>query len=229
MQSLVMIPGLGSDRAVWQPTIDALDGKLACVVGDTSIDATLAAMARRILISAPPRFALAGVSMGGMVALELMKLAPERVSHLALVDTSARPDTAWKKVYRRLAILVAAMTRDFRRASARSVSSLVHASAPDDVRVALTDMGARVGPEVFIRQNGALIGRSDLRPGLSGIAVPTAVVVGRDDRLTPVGVSEELRALIPGSTLHVIPDCGHLPPIERPKIMASLLEALVSG
>jgi pimeloyl-ACP methyl ester carboxylesterase len=89
MQSLVLIPGLGSDGAVWRRTIAALDGKIDCRVGDTLSDATLASMARRILHQAPKSFALAGVSMGGMVALELIKIAPERVSRLALVDTNA--------------------------------------------------------------------------------------------------------------------------------------------
>src|ERR1700761_5462200 len=99
-QTLVLIPGLGSDGAVWRRTIAALGDDTDCLVGDTLRDGTLPDMARRILAQAPPRFALAGVSMGGMVALELMKLAPERVTHLALVDTNARPDGLGQKAYR---------------------------------------------------------------------------------------------------------------------------------
>jgi len=90
-QSLVLIPGLGSDGAVWRRTIAALDGKADCRVGDTLSDETLADMARRILSQAPKSFALAGVSMGGMVALELIKIAPERVSRLALVVRTRGP------------------------------------------------------------------------------------------------------------------------------------------
>ena len=90
---LILIPGLGSDRAVWQPTIDVLGDAADCTVGDTLADDSLSGMAARILAAAPDRFALAGVSMGGMVALEIMRLAPERVMRLALVDTSWRWST----------------------------------------------------------------------------------------------------------------------------------------
>ena len=93
MQTLVLIPGLGSDAAVWRRTIAALGDEVECRVGDTLNDDSLADMAARILGEAPKRFALAGVSMGGMVALEMMRIEPERVSHLALVDTTVSPDT----------------------------------------------------------------------------------------------------------------------------------------
>ena len=227
MQSLVLIPGLGSDGAVWRRTIAALDGKVDCRVGNTLSDETLASMARRILNQAPKSFALAGVSMGGMVALELIKIAPERVSRLALVDTNARPDTLGRTAYRHLANLVAGMTGDFRRLSERSVSSLVHPSAPDDVRAELVEMGARVGARTFIRQNRAVIARRDLRKALPEIRVPTAVVVGEEDRITPVEQSREIHRLTLGSTLHVIPECGHLPPIEKPEALAALLNDLL--
>jgi pimeloyl-ACP methyl ester carboxylesterase len=92
--SIVMIPGLGSDAAVWQPTIDALGTDADCIVGDTLSDTSLPGMAARILMQAPDRFALAGVSMGGMVALEIMRRAPERVTRLALLDTNARAPSA---------------------------------------------------------------------------------------------------------------------------------------
>jgi pimeloyl-ACP methyl ester carboxylesterase len=165
--------------------------------------------------------------MGGMVALELIKIAPERVSRLALVDTNARPDTLGRRAYRHLSNLVAAMTGDFRRLAERSVSSLVHPSAPDDVRGELVEMGARVGARTFIRQNRAVIARRDLRKVLPEIRVPTAVVVGEEDRITPVEQSREIHRLTPGSTLHVIPDCGHLPPIEKPEVLAALLNDLL--
>src|SRR5580704_16286830 len=103
MQTLVMIPGLGSDSAVWRRTIEAMKSSVDCLVGDTLSDDSLEGMAQRILDQAPESFALAGVSMGGMVALEMMKAAPDRVAQLALVDTNARPDTFRQKIYRRLA------------------------------------------------------------------------------------------------------------------------------
>jgi pimeloyl-ACP methyl ester carboxylesterase len=226
MQNLVMIPGLGSDAAVWRRTIAALNNEVNCLVGDTHNDRSLRGMAQRILGQAPATFALAGVSMGGMVALEMMKIAPERVTRLALIDTNARADAMARKAYRYLANVVA-ITGDFERLSARSVKSMVHPSAPDDVRAELAEMGARVGARTYIRQNRAVAARTDLRPVLQRIAVPTAVIVGSDDRLTPIELSREIHDLTPGSTLHVIPDCGHLPPIEKPAALGGILLGLV--
>ena len=227
MPTLVLIPGLGSDAAVWQRTIAALDNEVCCLVGDTLSDDTLPGMARRILGQAPRSFALAGVSMGGMVALELMKVAPERVRQLALVDTNARPDTFRRKAFRHLANLVVGRTKDFRRAAERGLGSLVHPLTSADVRAELVEMGVRVGARTYIRQNRAVSARGDLRKVLPGIAVPTAVIVGQEDRLTPAGLSKEIHALTPGSTLHIIPDCGHLPPIEKPEVIAALLKELL--
>lgn len=227
-QDLVLIPGLGSDAAVWRRTIAALGGDCRCLVGDTLSDDSLSAMARRILGQAPPTFALAGVSMGGMVALELMKASPERVTHLALIDTIARPDTFGQKIYRRLANLVVGATKDFEGLARRSQGALVHPSAPGDVRDELLRMGVRVGAATYVRQNRAVLARDDLRPALPKIAIPTAVIVGAQDQMTPVALSREIHALTPRSTLHVIVDCGHLPPIEKPDVTAALLKELLS-
>ncbi len=226
-RTLVLVPGLGSDAAVWQRTITALGGAVHCIVGDTLGDDTLAGMARRILDRAPQEFGLAGVSMGGMVALELMRIAPGRVTRLALVDTIARPDTFGQRMFRRPTNVVVATSGDFRRLARRSLDSLVHPSASEDVRDELLEMSVRVGSRVYIRQNRAVTARDDLRRLLPGIAVPAAVIVGREDRMTPVGLSREIHILIPGSTLHVIPECGHLPPIGRPEVMAVLLKELL--
>jgi pimeloyl-ACP methyl ester carboxylesterase len=226
MQNLVMIPGLGSDAAVWKRTITALDGEVDCLVGDTHSDRSLRGMAQRILGQSPKTFALAGVSMGGMVALEMMKIAPERVTRLALIDTNARPDAMARKAYRYLANLVA-ITANFERLSERSVSSLVHPSTPNDVRAELAEMGARVGVKTYCRQNRAVAARADLRPVLQGVAVPTAVVVGAEDQLTPLELSQEIHHRTPGSTLHIIPGCGHLPPIEKPEVLAAILSGLM--
>ena len=195
-------------------------------MGDTLRDPTLTEMAGRILDQAPERFALAGVSMGGMVALELMRLAPQRVSHLALFDTNASPDTVRGRSYRHLANVVVGVA-NYRRLAERTIGSLVAAGAPADVREELVDMSVRVGARAYVRQNRAVIARADLRPVLPTIRVPTAVIVGEEDRITPVRQSRAIHFLTPGSTLEVVPDCGHLPPIERPELAAALIVALL--
>ena len=227
MQTLVLIPGLGSDDAVWRRTIDALRGEVDCLVGDTLRDDSLEGMAARIHDQAPGRFALAGVSMGGMVALELMRIAPERVSHLALIDTTILPDTFGRKAYRHLTNLVVGTSSNFPRLAERSLGSLVHQDAPEDVRAELVEMSVRVGPRAYVRQNRAVIARGDLRSVLPGVRAPTAVIVGEEDRMTPVEMSQEIHRLTLGSTLHVIPNCGHLPPIEKPDAVAALLLELL--
>ena len=228
MQTLVMIPGLGSDAAIWRRTIAALEGAVDCLVGDTLSDDSLQGMARRILDQAPETFALAGVSMGGMVALQIMRMAPRRVTQLALIDTNARPDTDATKAIRDSANLLAATTLNFGELSERSVGSLIHPSASEDVRSEMMAMGARVGATTYIRQNRAVAARQDMRPILRGISVPTAVVVGSDDTLTPMELSREIHDLTPGSVLHVVPDCGHLPSIEKPEELAAILLGLLS-
>jgi pimeloyl-ACP methyl ester carboxylesterase len=222
MQDLVLVPGLASDSAVWRRTVLELNGEVNCLIGDTLSDDSLSAMAQRILKNAPQQFALAGVSMGGMVALEMVRMAPERVTCLALVDTSARPDTFSRKAYRHLAnLLVAAF--DYRRLIEFSMGSTVHPSAVSDIRAELIEMGLRLGARTYIRQNRAVLVRADLRPILHGITIPTTVVVGAEDRMTPVRLSQEIHELIPGSKLQIIDGCGHVPTIEKPEAMARIL------
>ena len=228
MQDLVLVPGLGSDGAVWARTMVALGGDVHCTVGDTLQDRTLAAIAKRVLKEAPERFALAGVSMGAMVALEVVRAAPERVTHLALVDTTAQPDSFGRKAYRLLANLVAGTSRDYRRLAERSLNLLVHASTAADVRDEIVEMSVRVGARTYVRQNTAVLMRGDLRRVLPNVAVPTAVIVGEQDATTPVAQARVIHELTPGSTLQVIPGCGHLPPIERPEVVATLLKTLLS-
>jgi pimeloyl-ACP methyl ester carboxylesterase len=207
MQTLVMIPGLCSDAAIWRRTIGALDGAVDCLVGDTLSDDTLQGMAQRILDQAPETFALAGVSMGGMVALQIIMIAPQRVMRLALIDTNARSDNIKRKAVRYLSNFAAEMASNFDKLSERSASSLIHPSASEDVRAEMASMGARVGAKIYIRRNRAVAARNDMRHVLGTITVPTAVIVGSEDTLTPVKFSQEIHDLTPGSALHIIPDC----------------------
>lgn len=223
MDTLVLVPGLGSDAAVWRPTVDALGSDHDCRIGNTFKADSLRGMAADILAGAPPRFALAGVSMGGMVALEMIRLAPDRVTRLALFDTNAYPDTPEQSGRRRATDAAMLATDDLRALSAPFIAFMVHPRAERAVHDALADMTMRVGADAYVRQNRAVAARADLRPVLPGIAVPAMVAVGAQDLMTPPALAREMQEAIPGATLSVIPDCGHLPPIERPDATAALL------
>lgn len=223
MTALILIPGLGNDAAVWQPTMDELGDEVDCQVGDTLNDDTLEGMVRRILADAPDRFALAGVSMGGMVALEIMRTAPERVTRLALVDTNARPDTPEQTARRRATNAAMLAADDLAALAGPGIAYMLHPATGADARAALMAMTLRVGASAYVRQNEAVIARADLRPVLGTIAIPTIIVVGREDLMTPLACSQEISDAIPNARLRIIPDCGHLPPIEQPQALAALL------
>ena len=226
MSDLVLIPGLGSDAAVWSRTIDELHG-VRCTVGDTLRDDSLSEMARRILAAAPATFVLAGVSLGGMVALEIMRAEPGRVTGLAIVDSNAFPDTPEQAEQRRRTIAAVRIGVDLRASGQASLAWLVHPDAPADVRNEIVEMGIRVGAETYARQVEAVLHRPDQCPVLSGISVPTLVIAGANDAMIPVSCARAIAASIPGAELKVIPDCGHLPPIEKPLAVADLLHTLV--
>jgi len=166
----------------------------------------MAEIAAAILVAAPPRFALAGISMGGYVCLEIMRQAPERVIKLALLNTSARPDTPEQVTLRRALV-------------AQLMSAILHPAHQNDpvLRNANVQMGLTVGLEGLIRQTEAVIGRIDSRPSLPAIRVPTLILVGDRDPLTPPDRSEEMAAAITGARLVVVPECGHGSTLEQPK------------
>lgn len=228
MRDLVLIPGLGSDAAVWSRTINALGDDARCTVGDTLQDGSLAGMARRILAAAPPKFALAGLSMGGMVALEIMRTAPDRVTGLAIVDSNPFPDTAEQAEQRRRTIAAVRAGVDLRDAGRTSLRWLVHPDAATDVKDEIVEMGVRVGLDAYVRQIEAVLHRDDQRPVLATINVPTLVITGANDAMIPVSCAQAINASIRNSLLKVVPNCGHLPPIENPEAVADLLRGLLA-
>jgi pimeloyl-ACP methyl ester carboxylesterase len=215
-QPIVFLPGLICDARLWRDVIDGLADTVAPMVADLRLDETIAGMAARTLAAAPPRFALAGLSMGGYVALEIMRQAPERVTHLALFDTSARADTEERRETRRKGIEMIGQGK-FIGVSRGLLGSLL---APHHLGTPLADevqaMSERVGGEVYIRQQKAIMNRVDSVPLLKGIAVPTLVGVGALDKMTPPELAEEMAGLIPGAELVRFPDAAHLPTLENP-------------
>jgi pimeloyl-ACP methyl ester carboxylesterase len=225
-EPLVFIPGLNCTPALYAPQAERFGHDRPIVFADNRQDATIAAMAGRLLGQAPARFALAGLSMGGYVALEIMRLAPHRVSRLALLDTSARPDTEDATIRRRR-LMGMAEEGAFQAVHDALWGALVHPSRRQDgaLESIVKTMMLETGPEAFVRQQRAIIGRADSRPFLKAIAAPTLIVVGEGDAITPPDKAEELQAGIEGAELVVVPDCGHLSTLEQPERVNEALGA----
>lgn len=214
---LLLLPGVLNDGDLWAHQTKHLSGIAEISIGDTTTHGDLSELAAAILAAAPERFALAGLSMGGYVAFEILRQAPERVLRLALVDTSARPDTQERKQHRR-GLIQLAERGEFRGVTPRMLPWLIAERHLENA--ALTErvyaMAGRVGREGFVNQETSIMERPDSRPMLSGIKVPTIVICGRDDKLTPPARAEEMAAGIPGADLLVVSGAGHLAPMERP-------------
>lgn len=220
---LLLLPGLICDERLWRDVIAGLDAR--SVVADLTQDDSIGAMAQRALAAAPARFALAGLSMGGYVAFEIMRQAAERVTHLALLDTSARADDDARKETRRKGIEMVGQGK-FIGVSRGLLGSLVapqHMGTPvaGDVQA----MSERVGQAAYMRQQVAIMNRVDSRPTLGDIQVPTLVGVGESDKLTPPELAEEMAAGIAGSELVRFPDSAHLPTMENPSAVVEAMKA----
>ena len=225
---LLLLPGLLCDARLWRDVMAGLGGLASCQVAETAQDDSLAAMATRALAAMPPRFAMAGLSMGGYLAFEIMRQAPERVSRLALFDTSARPDTPFQARRRRGLIALVGSGQfhggQFRGVTPRLLPRLLHpAHLHGPLAGEVMAMAERLGRQAFLRQQAAILGRPDSRPLLPRLALPCLVAVGEADAMTPPALAEEIAAGIPGARLEVIPGCGHLPPLEAPEAVTALL------
>ena len=228
--ALVLLPGLLCNERLWRPQIRGLADIAEIVVADLSQGTSMADMAARVLSAVPERFALAGLSMGGYVAFEIMRRAPERVVRLALLDTSARADSPEVAARRRGLINLAQRGR-FTVVSERLLPMFVHEDRlGDEALIAeIMAMNGEAGWDMFLRQQHAIRGRPDSRSDLPLIRCPTLVLCGRQDQLTPLGMSEEIAARIPGARLSVIEECGHLSTLERPGKVTAEMRAWLCG
>jgi pimeloyl-ACP methyl ester carboxylesterase len=165
--------------------------------------------------------------MGGYVALEVMRKAPERVSGLALLDTSARPDTE-EAIENRRALMRRAKS-DFPSVIEKLLPKMLHPAHLEDGMIAGTfvAMAERLGEEVFVRQQKAIIGRIDSRPSLTRIKCPTLVLCGREDAITPVEVHREIAAWVPTARLEIVKGAGHLSPLEQPEKVTGALRSWI--
>ncbi|MCI2394104.1 alpha/beta fold hydrolase [Aliiroseovarius sediminis] len=217
-EPVVLIPGMMCDARVFGPQIDDLSRDHIVIVAPPIHGETIRDMAGHILDQLPPRFALAGLSMGGIVAMEIARRAPERVTRLALMSTSPLPDTPAQATWREPQIV--------RASAGRLAEAMADALAPDNLapgcgRAAVVDlvndMAHGLGGEMFVRQSRALQRRPDAQRSLQKLRIPTMVLCGAHDGLTPPRRHETMAALIPGAELVILPGAGHLPTVEQPQ------------
>lgn len=223
---LALLPGLLLDGRLWQHQVPALEDLAEIRIADFTTQDSGEAMAASVLAMMPQRFALAGLSMGGYVAFEVLRQAPERVTHLALLDTRARLDTP-EEASRRRGLMELATKGRFKGVTPQLLPLLLHPRHLEDkaLTALVMEMAESVGREAFLRQQKAILTRADNLPLLPSIRQPTLVLCGRQDALTPLPMSEEMAARIPGARLRVIEDSGHLTPLEQPEATTQALRA----
>lgn len=221
---ILLVPGLNCSSRLWWPQVPYLWRRGPVAMADHTGADTMAAIAARILEHAPPRFVLAGLSMGGYLSFEIWRQAPDRVAGLILLDTSARPDTP-EQTEKRLRQIAIAERGQFEAIAEMQFPLLVHPDRLGDaeLRQTVTKMAEETGAAAFINQQRAIMGRADSRPTLASINVPTLVVVGEGDALTPPDVAQEIAHGIPGASLVVVPGSGHLTTLEKPKQVTDIL------
>jgi pimeloyl-ACP methyl ester carboxylesterase len=224
---ILLVPGLGCSARLYSPQIEALWRFGPVTVADHTRDETMDAIARRILDAAPPRFALAGLSMGGFISLAMLRLAPDRIDRLALLDTNARADVP-ERIAEREKFIALVQRGRFAEVNAALTPRYLHPNHRSDNFVKLVEqMADDVGVDGFIRQQRAIMSRPDSRPMLPGIKCPTLVLVGDSDAATPPELSKEMSDAIPGAKLAVVKECGHLSTVEQPQaVNAAMAEWL---
>jgi len=220
---LVLLPGMMCDGRLFAPQMAALGRRVVQVSPVTEHD-SVQALAAEVLAHAPPRFALAGLSMGGIVAMEVVRQAPGRVDRLALLDTNPRAEAPEVQANR---------VPQIERARANGVDTVMRDEmkpnylAPGPGRAAILDlcmdMALALGVEVFERQSLALRDRPDQQDTLRGFRGPALVLMGEHDRLCPLDRHELMHALIPQSVLTIVPDAGHLSTLENPEMTTAAM------
>ena len=213
---IVLVPGFMCDGELWRDQVPALSRIGDCHVADITAAASLEEMARAILDAAPGPFRLAGFSLGGYVAQAVLRLAPERVEKLALIDTSMKADSPEKRAQRDQLSRAAMAPGRFAGMSGNLLRSYVDEANLGDAELTgrILSMTQRLGREVFVRQNAVL--RGDGADVLRAVACPALVLCGRRDRITPLDLHVEMAGLIPGARLVVVEECGHMAPMEKP-------------
>ncbi|MCK7611081.1 alpha/beta fold hydrolase [Roseibium sediminicola] len=225
MTPLVLLPGMMCDARLYGPQIAALSGRVPLHLAPIKDRQSVEELAVDILETAPPRFALAGLSMGGIVAMEVIRQAPERIDRLALLDTNPRAEL--EEVRQRREPQIEAVRngrlKDIMRDELKP-NYLAEGPRRQDVLDLCMAMALDLGPDVFERQSRALQTRPDQQETLKQVRCPTLILMGADDRLCPRDRHELMHALIAGSTLQIIDGAGHLPTLEQPNAVTAALK-----
>lgn len=221
---LILLPGLLNTEQLWADQVVGLGSERPVRVYRTDSFDSLFKLASSILEDAPERFALAGLSMGGYVAFEIMRQAPERVDRLALVDTTARPDSLEQST-RRTSAIAEALENGLDEIINNLLPSLLDPKNIENRNLItiIKQMAHKIGVEGFINQQRAILSRPDSRSDLANIHCPTIILVGLNDRLTPLNFASEMQSRIPVSSLVEIPESGHLSPLENPSAVTVAL------
>jgi len=223
---LLLLPGTLNDAALWRAQIKALGGVADIRVADFTSQPSIAAMAEDAIATMPDgRFALAGFSLGGFVAFEILRRAAKRVLGVALVNTQARPEPPESRPGRERMMALAG--RDLPGLTGALIQFMLPPQRQGDAELmaAVLSMMNRVGAEAFVRQSEAVMNRADSRATMAAIDCPTLVIGGMQDKVAPPKLSEEIAAAIPGAQLHLLADTGHLAPLERPTEVIELMRA----
>jgi pimeloyl-ACP methyl ester carboxylesterase len=223
---LVLLPAFLSTGDLWRRQAKALADVADVQIISLTRHDSIEGMASLVLDRAPDRFALAGLSLGGFTAFEIMRRAPERVTRLALVSTTARLD-APERLEGRKAQMQLVRAGHFAEAIKPYLTIIQSRERPltSEALETVLQMCAEVGPDGLMNQQTAMMNRPDSRPGLGAISCSTVVICGRQDQSWPLENSKELAALIPGAKLVVIEDCGHFPTLDQPEETTAALRA----
>ncbi|MES0885380.1 alpha/beta fold hydrolase [Roseibium sp. SCP14] len=225
MSPLVLLPGMMCDARLYGPQIAAFSGSVPLHLSPITEHETVEALAADILAQTPPRFALAGLSMGGIIAMEVLRQGPERVERLALLDTNPRAELEEVQQRRepQIARVRAGGLREVMRDELKP-NYLADGPRRQDVLNLCMDMALDLGPEVFERQSRALQSRPDQQETLISFKGPTLVLMGAEDRLCPRDRHDLMHQLVENSTLEIIDGAGHLPTLEQPDAVNSVLK-----
>lgn len=227
---LLLVPGLLCTADLWRDQIQALSDVANITVPEHHLDEDISDIADRILEDAPDEFALAGLSMGGYISLEIALRVPERVTHLALIDTRADADSPEDKKKRQDFIRLVERGKTFKGVTQSLLPLLIHPSRfqDDALTSRIYKMSEDIGHEGFIRQEIAIMNRKDRNAELASIDCPTMVISGNEDALISPDIQKSMADAIPDAEFHLIPECGHLPTMERPFETNSLLREWLS-